>query len=603
MILNIYYSSRFQQIKEFQDFFINNYLFNNKSDYLAGQLLDVYLYDIKKYINHQNFTVILVDDFLIDEIYDNEIEIELLNKWKNDKDIIFVALSKNFHQLKLAQEINFVRAFDKKDIFEFLLTEITHDLLRILLGKEKINIFISHAKQDGREIAKAIKNFIDNDVKLGNFFDEIDIQNSSKWDEVLEEKVENSLFLYILSDIYANTLWTKKELIIAKKNNIPMIGIDVIQNQNSSVSPFIANTKLYKLVNDIENIEVNCNDGYILHTHSNIRKIINYLLMEALKFYISKQSHDDILIRQPDLVDICNAKNDILYPEPPLMNIEKEILEQCGKHKIFTPLIKNLKNINKNIAISISESQTLEEKGLTNDSLQLCMIEIARYLIVQGNTLIYGGDLGYKREFNFTTILSDTFRAYNNKFEKNQKLINYAVYPFCNFIDIEVKNQNRDVIEFKDYVGQDCNINDLDIITENLTKMREIINANLDIKIAIGGKVTGFSGFYPGVLEEVYLALKDKKKIILVSSFGGIVEKITDLLKGQDVEELTFEYQLKNNINLNNFLKEHSEYYEIVKNKYDEIFNLIKRNKYNNIFIINSLSIKEIINNILKEIK
>ena len=171
------------------------------------------------------------------------------------------------------------------------------------------------------------------------------------------------------------------------------------------------------------------------------------------------------------------------------------------------------------------------------------MIEITRYLIVQGNTLIYGGDLGYKKEFNFTTLLSDTFRAYN-KFEKNQKLINYAVYPFCNFIDIEVKNQNRDVIEFKDYIGKECNIGDLDIITENLTKMRETVNSSLDIKIAIGGKITGFSGFYPGVLEEVYLALRDKKKIILVSSFGGIVEKIADLLRGEDVKELTFEYQI-----------------------------------------------------------
>lgn len=599
MILNIYHSSKLKKINEFKDFFTKNFLFNDQNDYLAGQLLDIYFFDINKYINHSEFTIILIDDFLIDEIYNSDIQKQLFDEWKSHKKILFIALSKNFNQLKLAEEINFIRAFDKDNLFEFLLTEITHDILRFLLRKEKINIFISHAKQDGRDIAKSIKNFIDSDVKLDNFFDEADIQNSVKWDKILENKVENSLFLYILSDMYANTLWTKKELIIAKRNNIPIIGIDVIKNQNNSVSPYIANTKLYKLVNDVQNMEVNCNDCYILHTHSNIRRLINYLLIEALKFYILKQSHKNILIRQPNLADICNAESDILYPEPPLMNIEKEILENCSNRKIFTPLTKNLKEMNKSIAISISESQNLGEKGLTNSSLEFFMIEIARYLIIQGNRLIYGGDLGYKKEFNFTSILSETFRAYNYRFKKEQKLINYAVYPFCDFIDTDIKNQNRDVIEFKDYIGKICDMSDINIISENLTNMREIINKQLDMKIAIGGKITGFSGFYPGVLEEVYLAVRDNKKIILISTFGGIVEKIISLINGISAEELTFNYQLSHNNKLNKFLKEHSSYYSIVKNHYMKMCNTIKTSNCQNIKVIDDLSIAKILENTL----
>jgi len=579
MKINIFYSKNLENKQKFEKFFIDNYLFKDKNSYLAGKLIDVRFYDIKNFEIKCDFCVILVDDYLIDEIYRNQnLNNKLKEKWKyNNKSIVFIALSENFHQLKIAKEINFVRAFDKDDIFEFLFTEITHDILRFLLKEERLNIFISHAKSDGRDIAKAIKEFIDSDLKLSNFFDEINIQNSQKWDDKLEESIKKSLFLYILSDNYAQTLWTKKELIFAKEYKRPIVGIDVLADKNE-ISTFMGNTPILKLKKNIQEIEVNCKDTCLLHTKSNIRKIINLLLKEALIFELEKDRTD--LPKKPDLFDLCKiSSSTVIYPDPPMFNVEKEALENCSNQELFTPLVAELKklgflnkSLNKKIAISISEPNDLEEKGMRIEHLNLLMIEIARYLIIMGAELIYGGDLGYKKEFNFTSILAETFRAYNKFIKKEQKkLINYSTYPFCERIDVHLKTQNIDVIEFKDCIGEKCSFNDIEIIAKNLTKMRKIITKEMDIKIAVGGKITGFTGFYPGVLEEVYLALKENKPVILIKGFGGIVDKIIEFINGKNIEELTFEYQSKSNPKLKQFLDNKQN----KSNEIEKIYNVI----------------------------
>jgi hypothetical protein len=211
------------------------------------------------------------------------------------------------------------------------------------------------------------------------------------------------------------------------------------------------------------------------------------------------------------------------------------------------------------------------------------MIEIARYLIIRNATLIYGGDLGYKKEkFNFTKILANTFKAYNNLTTEEKKLINYSAYPFCKNIDIRIKNSYSNVIEFEknECIGEECDFDDIETIANNLTQMREKITKDMEIKIAVGGKITGFSGFYPGVLEEVYLALENGKKVILVYGFGGIVDKIVKFIKGKEVEELIFEYQKNENEKLEKFLKNNKNLSKKIENKYEKINKTIKEKSY-----------------------
>lgn len=603
MQMNVYYSRNFKEKIKFQEFFVKNFLFKDKNNPLSGKLIDVFFYKIENFDKDTNvFDVILVDDYLIDEIYDNEeLQCEIYEKWcLNSKSIIFITLSENYYQIKKwSSQINFLRAFGRMNVFEFLFTEIAHDILRFISNKDKMKIFISHSKKDGKYIAMQIKEFIDSDLKLSNFFDEIDIQNSDNWQTSLRENIKDRLFLYILTDFYGHTKWTKQELIWAKELKVPIIGVDMVGKINESLIPYISNTKLVKLTQEIKNIELICKDRFSFLTKHNIRTVINELLKTALEYYLFQKEYGNnqefsIFCRKPDLFDLCNCDKDvrnILYPDPPMMNIEKEVIEKCSDKKLFTLLTKEIKNTNKKIAISISEPPDLDKRGMTIHHLNLVMVEIARYLIVQNNILIYGGDLGYKSEFNFTEKLAELFYSYNKTFDEKKKIVNYSAYPFCKKIDLSIKNRFRDVIKFEDCIGEDCNFDEIDKVANNLTKMRKIINEEMDIKVALGGKITGFSGFYPGVLEEVYLALKSGKSIFLIGGFGGIVAKIVELLKGYNVEELTFKYQKMHNEKLDKFLKDNPKYEKEVKNKYDEMYNFIKTNGMK--LLNNGLSLKD----------
>ena len=584
MHINIYSSVKFPQKREFERFFIDNFMFKNKNNYMAGELVDLFFYDIKDYKIDNGFDIILIDEYLINEVMDNdEINSKFFQKWdsSDNKNIIFITLSKNYYLIKISGKVNFIELHNKKDgeKFEFLFTEIAHDILRFLLKKEKLNIFISYARRDGENTAKAIKSFIDSNLKLSNFFDRVDIMDSERWDKKLKNSIKkSSLFLYVMSDTYAQTLWTKKEFIFAKENLKPIIGVDVL-SEMTEVFPLTANTKLFKILQTVQKIEVNCQDNYMLHTENNLRAIINFLLKEALEFELGKQKGVN-LPRKPDYFDVCNIQGDIIYPDPPMMNVELEVLKKCfNGRNINTPFTKNIKSVNKKIAISISEPPNLEDKGMRIEHLNLLMIEIARYLIISGATLIYGGNLGYKKEFNFTSILAETFRAYNKLYEnENQKLINFSVYPFCEKIDLELKHSNADAIKFEDCIGDKCDFKDIDKIAQNLTKMREKITKDMDIKIAVGGKISGFSGFYPGVLEEVYLALKAEKPVILIKGFGGIVDKIADFIEGKEVEELSFEYQTRVNVKLDKFLRDNGLSDE-VKSRYEEMLKVISQKR------------------------
>ena len=393
-------------------------------------------------------------------------------------------------------------------------------------------------------------------------------------------------------------MWTKKELLIAKKNFKPIVGIDVLSKE-SEISPFISNTKIFKLLQNAQTIEIVCSDKFLLHTKNNIRVIINFLLKEALEFELGRKKGIN-LPRKPDLFDVCNVKGDVVYPDPPMTNIELQAIQNCTTQKVYTPFTKNRKNSNKKIAISISEPPDLEIKGMRIEHLNLLMIEVARYLIISGATLIYGGDLGYKREFNFTAILANTFKAYNRVFDnEKQQLMNYSVYPFCEKIDESIKNEYKEIIKFEDCIGNKCNFKDIDKIAQNLTEMREEITNQMDTKIAVGGKISGFSGFYPGVLEEVFLALKANKPVILIKGFGGIVDKIADFIEGKDVEELTFEYQTRVNIKLDKFLKDNGLYDE-VKSRYEDMMEVVRENR-DDVKIIEFEGFEKLINRLINE--
>ena len=87
---------------------------------------------------------------------------------------------------------------------------------------------------------------------------------------------------------------------------------------------------------------------------------------------------------------------------------------------------------NKKIAISVSINKDLENLGLSEHHLNDISIEIARYIIANGGTAIYGGDL---RVNGFTNHFSELANQYKKDDDASIRFINYFALPNSKKID------------------------------------------------------------------------------------------------------------------------------------------------------------------------
>jgi len=81
-----------------------------------------------------------------------------------------------------------------------------------------------------------------------------------------------------------------------------------------------------------------------------------------------------------------------------------------------------------------------------------------------------------------------------------------------------------------------------------LTEMRlRSINSS-NARICVGGKLFGYNGKMPGVLEEVLIAFDMNKPVYLIGAFGGVVGDVCKAIRGESYpESLTEAWQIRHN--------------------------------------------------------
>lgn len=192
------------------------------------------------------------------------------------------------------------------------------------------------------------------------------------------------------------------------------------------------------------------------------------------------------------------------------------------------------------------------------------MQDVARYVLGYGAELIYGGDL---RPDGFTEFLFQEGHALQSRLKSLKvHLTNHIAWPIhladtdnlrdwkarhrkvAAMIEHEIPEEVRDLVastfEFLNPSGQ---INSF-VWSRSLTEMRKAMIVDCDFRISAGGRLTGYKGWMPGVLEEIVLALEMAKPIFLIGGFGGVTRSVCRLIAGKAVpEELTFTWQLNRN--------------------------------------------------------
>lgn len=541
-----------------------------------------------------NAIVLLIDDeMVIGRNWGKYVE-EIIMKVEesNGKSMIFpIAITQNAFKLsnKLPTK-NFIRLFNVNDLKqEFLLSRTTHELCRLLYNIDRLNhetsnaqisspplkLFISHAKEDGLDVAKNLSDYIQSQSPVKTFFDANDIAIGYDFTQEIEANIQNSVLLVVHSDKYSSREWCRREILIAKRNNRPIVVVNLYEEGEERSFPYMGNLKTIRFNKSLT--ECSMYEKIILLT---LKETLRFKYHEMFISYLTKMfriEKVEILTQPPELLSLLQLTNHAnkltIYPDPPLSEEELELISKSAKEdrQFFTPTyipllrkkdefeIHELSFLDGlNVGISISESQNIKEFGFEQIHLRDALVEFTRYLLASGAALSYGGDVKYEKEFNFAKILFDLARTYQKENKRPAELItNFVSYPIYTQISSGVLADLANVAKLV-FVSPPDNLEgdhskifkaefpeDLYVWSRSLTEMRMEMNKHIHARIIIGGKFTGYKGKIPGVVEEVYLALLSKKPVYLIGSMGGAAKTIIECLMGYIPEELSEEFQFR----------------------------------------------------------
>lgn len=489
------------------------------------------------------------------------------------------------------EAFNFIRSYDFPsetfnertclavfhEIYRFGLNELGKRLGR---GKESaLKLFLSHAKDraQGVATAAALKRLIE-DGPMREFFDATDIAPGYEFEAEILAHITDSTLVAIHSDSYSSRYWCQREILAAKDADRPIIAVDLVGRFEDRRFPLGGNVPAVRIPVDA--------DHQIKVVH--LLEVLQAALVESIRFNYSRESltayqvagwfpADAILSARPPEACVLGRLAaaiereedgclDFVYPDPPIYQEEAQHFEAFGL-KPYTPLTSaNIDLVGRKIGISISEPSDIELLALGQKAqhLRLLMQDLARYGLGYGAELVYGGDL---RPNGFTEFLFQEGHALQSRLKSLRvHITNYIAWPIylADTVDLrDWKARHRKIstmvehplppdvsdlvpspVEFLEPSDQSSSF----VWSRSLSQMRKTMIASCDFRICAGGRLTGYKGWMPGVLEEIVVAVEMEKPIFLIGGFGGVTRSLCRLIREKAVpEELSFDWQVGSN--------------------------------------------------------
>lgn len=512
--------------------------------------------------NDLHFLVILIDDAMVtDELWRHQIKEIIRNESERNYipipilfteygfDIVCNKQSINLHYL--SSDFTVI----KSNLFIALSDLITRNIRNTdsgcVVAHRSLQVFISHAKKDGLDIAEKIRGYLELRSPLSSFFDAYNIDIGEDFKRQLVAQVKDSFFLAIITDQYSTRPWCLKEIITAKKNQIPMLAIDAISLHGDRVFPYIGNTPIIRWYEDDATLQLMTEKilyEYLRHSYQ--ARYLNSIVGD-----LPSDKSVIALPKAPELLDLPQNKNQtILYPEPPLGCDELLLLNE------FRPEVSILSSSQyisysestnepraKTIGLSISDYIDMEKNGIGIEHFNETFVDIIKHLIIAHYGIAYGGDW---RKSGFTEKLAIIMKTYKNTLDTSDEppeahFINYLAWPIYLSINARHKAMHHGVVRFietpepsgfsldpKKPIDRSTRHNQI-IWAASLSKMRNEMTDSIDARIALGGKPNSCYGGVPGILEEVCLSLSKNQPVYLVGGYGGCTYEIALTLMGK----------------------------------------------------------------------
>jgi hypothetical protein len=241
--------------------------------------------------------------------------------------------------------------------------------------------------------------------------------------------------------------------------------------------------------------------------------------------------------------------------EKNISGVSENLSDSIGEKKTTENNLHQGKLYGKRIAISVSESEELEQIGMSEQHIKDISIEISRYLMVNGATMLYGGDL---RKDGYTELFSELSYQYKYLKDRERRFVNYFSFPNSKSLSVNaradfiMKQVEPKILTVPKHLGKidlekeydaHNDIKDKFVVAECLTDMRKRMATESNARIVLGGRLKNFSGYYPGIVEETYLSLKASKAVYLLGGFGGAAKSLCEIITGSKSNKLTNKYQ------------------------------------------------------------
>lgn len=557
-----------------------------KKPFDSGMGIPVYFYtdedgairDIDTTLSDKTFVLLLVDqNMYLSDTWKRYINENLLPKLERTNNIQLTSVSLYKYAFELNVKLGKYQflSFNNESVYshwnEFMM-RLYDILIRYVDDKSKKQqtIFISHSKQDddkyGLRLATGLRDYLlEKGTKLSSFFDVNNIMEGYNFEQQILDNVVSSIMVVIFSNAYSSREWCLKEILRAKKSQIPLIVVYAVNGDIDRTFPYIGNVPATQYRDDWTPV-IN------LLLRTTLYHKYQRLLLDKLK------GHDmEILPFAPDAYCLSYYKDkdkvNVLYPEPPLGWCEKEVLDSIKSTvaSFVTPMLLTSEDIDlkkRNVAISISNTDDYYHKGIGQEMLNDVVVELLRHIFISNGHVVYGGNLAVNGFTELFRSLSYQYGQYHRMHVENegdddieQYVTSFVAWPYSELINNDQRCEyihsrvNLIPLELPD----EAKVDGIDEVTKQrlaLTSMRthleeyssedsERNRQPLLAHLFIGGKTTGSKGSKPGILEEFLIAKKQHHPIFLLGGFGGETEIIAKHISGEnhtlnDLEGLNF---------------------------------------------------------------
>lgn len=186
---------------------------------------------------------------------------------------------------------------------------------------ESVRIFLSHSTKDqhGKRIAESVRDWLHRHGTVSGFLASRDIPAGERFDSVITGAIRNSVVAIIYTDSYSSREWCRREVIEAKRANMPILLVDCLESVDERSFPYMGNVPVVRMDPASEDA---------------IPAVAGRLLDEALRHYLWRRGVENFrksapqatfMARPPELLSLAllpdtggNGERLVVYPDPPL---------------------------------------------------------------------------------------------------------------------------------------------------------------------------------------------------------------------------------------------------------------------------------------------